>query len=131
MIRSLQVFVLASTLTATGLVLGCETFPAGGPKPSQSSPVTKSETPVLHDQSARPEVTQQEPVGGEGTAPAVSGGLTPPGWYWQERQSQELERQLEQQRSQYYLNRRQAPQFQRPLNCQSYMVGGQVYTTCN
>jgi hypothetical protein len=63
--------------------------------------------------------------------PELSGNQTlPPAWYWYERQSQQLERQLQQQRNEYYLNRQPAPQFQRPPTCQSYVVGGQVYTHC-
>jgi hypothetical protein len=65
-----------------------------------------------------------------GMIPAAGDLALPPPWYWYERQSQQLERQLQQQRHEYYLNRQPAPQFQRPLNCQSYSVGGQVHTYC-
>lgn len=66
---------------------------------------------------------------GTGTGPPAALS-SPPLWYWTDRQQQDLDRILHEQREQYYRNRQQAPQFQRPPICNSTQVGGQVYTHC-
>jgi hypothetical protein len=67
------------------------------------------------------------------TSSATSGTAawaSPPLWHWTDRQQQDLDRLLQQQREQYHRNRQPAPQFQRPPICNSSQVGGQVYTHC-
>ena len=92
--------------------------------------------PALTDKTGAPGAFQiplaasaeeQDPSTTTGPAAAWS---SPPLWYWNERQRQDLDRNLQQQREQYYRNRQPAPQFQRPPLCNSTQVGGQVYTHC-
>jgi hypothetical protein len=71
----------------------------------------------------------EEPNPSAITAPTAAWS-SPPLWYWNQRQQQDLDRSLQQQREEYYRNRQPAPQFQRPPVCNSTQVGGQVYTHC-
>lgn len=64
------------------------------------------------------------------TSGASSVSPLPPQWYWQEKQQQDLDRRLQQQRDQYYRDRQPPPQFSRPPVCNSYQAGGQIYTQC-
>ena len=73
--------------------------------------------------------TSQAPLAETGAGPPAALS-SPPLWYWSDRQQQDLDRILHEQREQYYRNRQQAPQFQRPPICNSTQVGGQVYTHC-
>ena len=92
--------------------------------------------PALTDKTAAPGAVQiplaasAEEQNPSATAAPTAAWSSPPLWYWNERQQQDLDRSLQQQRDQYYRNRQPAPQFQRPPLCNSTQVGGQVYTHC-
>jgi hypothetical protein len=70
------------------------------------------------------------PPSGETSGASSSVSPLPPQWYWNEKQQQDLDKLLQQRRDQYSRDRQPPPQFPRPPICNSFQVGGQVYTQC-
>jgi hypothetical protein len=81
-------------------------------------------------QSVVPAGEPVAPMSSEASGTPSSVSPLPPLWYWQEKQQQDLDKLLQQQRDLYYRERQPSPQFPRPPICNSYQVGGQVYTQC-
>ena len=115
---------LVSLIAGLGLLAsGCGFFDVYRdrqvPEPAQSQPHTRQAVPSFPS-----ELPALPPI----TSPGVE--QMPPYWYWADKQQQQFDRYSQQQRNFYQQNRTPPPQFQRPLNCQSIQMGGQIVTNC-
>ena len=113
---------MVSLIVGLGLLAsGCATTAPTREAESQVPTVIHTQT----QQAQSPSATDLLPP-----ASSPGSGLTPPAWYWMEQPKRRLENQLQQQWNFYHQNRTPAPQFPRPLNCQSIQMGGQIVTNC-
>jgi hypothetical protein len=111
------------------LALGCVLLLSGCAGKKPAAPPLKATGFSLPAPASPPSASNPESTSNQEIVLPSSAAL-PPLWYWTDRQQQQLDRRLHEQREQYYRERQPPPQFQRPPVCNSYSVGGQVYTQC-